>query len=60
MLDIKKDLIPVNKKKRFNREKFGELAVKVKKILKEEEDYLRQEREKGHENFYPTGFPLSY
>lgn len=60
MLDIKKDLIPVNKKRRFDGDKFEKLAVKVQKILKEEEDYLRQEREKKHENFYPTGFPLGY
>ena len=55
-----KDLIPVKKKKRFNSDKFEKLAVKVQKILKEEENYLRQEREGQHENFYPTGFPFSY
>lgn len=60
MPDIKKDLIPVKKKKRFNSDKFEKLAVKVQKILKEEENYLRQEREGQHENFYPTGFPFSY
>ena len=60
MPDIKKDLIPVNKKRRFNSEKFEKLAVKVQKILKEEKNYLRQELERKHENFFPTGFPFSY